>query len=72
MREVIFWNPEDSLDVFRIPYTDLDMCLAAETCGGIERLAFGEYGSDGVEGLLAGLQSGSVQEVQDHAVQFST
>jgi len=68
---MIIWNPEDALDVFRVPHTDLDMCFAAEACGGIEGLAFGENSSDGVEGLLAGLQAGLVQEIQDHAVQFS-
>jgi len=68
---VIFWNPEDALDVFRVPYADLDVSFAAEACGWIEGFAFGEDGSDGVEGLLAGLFSGGMQVVQDDAVELS-
>ena len=50
---MIFRNPEDALDAFRISHADLDVGLASESRGGIKRFAFGEYGSDGIERLLA-------------------
>jgi hypothetical protein len=65
------WNSEDALDAFRVSNAYLDMRFAAEAGGWIERLAFGEDCSDGIEWLLAEPLAGLVQVVDYHAVEFA-
>jgi len=65
------WNSEDAFDVFRVPYADLYMGFAPEACGGIDRFAFGKHRSNGIKGLFSGLLASRVQEIEDHAKQFS-
>jgi len=68
---VIFWDPEDAFDVFRVSHTDLDMCFAAEARCGVEGFAFGEDGSDGVNRVLARFFARFVQKIKDHAIKFA-
>ena len=46
-------DAKDAFDVFRVTDADLDVGFTAEACGGVERFAFSEDSSDGVEGLYS-------------------
>jgi len=65
------WNPEDTFDVFRVPYADLYMGFAPEACGGIDRFAFGKYGPDCIKGISPGHFARLVQVIDDHAVELA-
>ena len=65
------WHTEDTFDAVRVPYADLYMGFAPEACGGIDRFAFGKYGTDGVKGGATRLFAGLVQVIDDHAVEFA-
>ena len=64
-------NPEDTFDVFRGPYADLNMGLAPEACGGIDRFVFGKYSPDCVKGISPGDFARLVQIIDDHAVEVA-